>query len=100
VREETKEVAYEVIRRSNAWSRLVEALFPHALRLSIHPQLPTSAKIGFQLVPCENAWGTPWHNVALLGAEGFRLVKRREAEERGATLAYEGKYPYFREAGL
>ena len=101
VRVETKELAYRVIQRSNAWSALVAKRFPRAVRLSIHPQFPGSTKIGFQLVPCVNQWGTPWHNVALLGREGFRLVKRWEAEERGATLALaHGKYPYFREAGL
>jgi pyoverdine/dityrosine biosynthesis protein Dit1 len=100
VREESKHVAYQVIQRSNAWSALVEKLFPHALRLSIHPQAPTSAKIGFQLVPCENMWGTPWHNVALLGASGFRLVKRKQALDAGATLAFaRGKYAFYREAG-
>ena len=101
VREESKQVAYQVIQRSNAWSSLVEKLFPHALRLSIHPQAPDSAKIGFQLVPCESVWGTPWHNVALLGASGFRLVKRKDALDAGATLAYaRGKYAFYREAGL
>jgi pyoverdine/dityrosine biosynthesis protein Dit1 len=101
IREESKEIAYRVIQRSNAWSSLVENLFPSALRLSIHPQLSTSPKIGFRLVDCENAWGTPWHNVALLGRNGFRLVKRKEAEDKGATLAhFGGKYAYFREPNL
>ncbi|MGZ3740061.1 MAG: L-tyrosine/L-tryptophan isonitrile synthase family protein [Bdellovibrionota bacterium] len=98
VREESKEIAYQVIQRSNAWSSLVEKLFPKAVRLSIHPQFAPSAKIGFQLVSCENAWGTPWHNVALLTAEGFRLVKRKDAECQGATLALaRGKYAFYKE---
>ena len=101
VREESKELAYHVIQRSNAWSALVERSFPQALRLSIHPQFSAAPKIGFQLVNCENIWGTPWHNVALLGQSGFRLVKRKEAEALGAQRALaHGKYVYFREAGL
>lgn len=96
VREESKDVALRVIQRSNAWSALVEEFFPEALRLSIHPQAPSTAKIGFQLVSCGNRWGTPWHNVALNGPEGFRLVKRKEAEEAGAELAFiKGKYSYY-----
>lgn len=101
VREESKDVAYEVIQRSNAWSTLVEKTFPDAVRLSIHPQLAGSAKLGFRLVNSDNSWSTPWHNVALLSADGFRLVKRREATTAGATLALaRGKYPFYREAGL
>ena len=100
VREETKTLAYQVIQRSNAWSALVEEQFPEAVRLSIHPQFPDSPKLGFQLVDCQNAWGTPWHNVALEERPGFfRLVKRAEAESRGATLALaHGKYAFFRVA--
>lgn len=101
LREESKQVAYEVIQRSNAWSLLVESLFPHALRLSIHPQLASSTKIGVRLVDGENIWGTPWHNVAVLGAGGFRLMKKAQAEALGATLAYaRGKYPYYKELEL
>ncbi|MFM9965606.1 MAG: L-tyrosine/L-tryptophan isonitrile synthase family protein [Planctomycetaceae bacterium] len=36
----------QVIRRSNAWSRLISNYFPDALRLSIHPQAAHSEKIG------------------------------------------------------
>jgi len=101
VREESKEIAYRVIQRSNAWSALVENLFPKAVRLSIHPQFAPSKKIGFQLVSCDNAWGTPWHNVALLTAGGFRLVKRKEAEDQGATVALaRGKYAFYKELSV
>lgn len=97
VREEAKEVAYGVVQRSNSWSRLVEEFFPAAVRLSIHPQFGPSEKIGFQLVPCANAWGTPWHNVALEDAAGIRLVKRKEAEQLGARLSLgPGGYLLFR----
>lgn len=101
LREEGKGVAYEVIQRSNAWSGLVESLFPEAVRLSIHPQFSASSKLGFRLVDCENIWGTPWHNVACLGKNGFRLIKRKEAEALGAVLSFEqGKYAFFREVGV
>jgi pyoverdine/dityrosine biosynthesis protein Dit1/AcrR family transcriptional regulator len=85
-RKRTREPAYEVIRRSNAWSRLVRHYFPDALRLSIHPQSPHSEKIGILLAPSEDAWLTPWHGVALLKEDQFVLTRREEAENLGASL--------------
>ncbi len=80
------ELAHEVIRRSNAWSRLVADCFPDALRLSIHPQGPHSEKIGILLGKSDDAWLTPWHGVVVLSDRQFELVKRRDAEDRGACL--------------
>lgn len=98
VREESKQVAYQVIQRSNSWSNLVEKTFPDAVRLSIHPQCATSAKIGFQLVDCHDRWSTPWHGVAYHDHTGFRLMKRKEAEALDAVVIYAyDKYPYFQQ---
>lgn len=82
----TKVIAYRVIQRSNAWSRFVESRFAHSLRLSIHPQRSDSRKIGIALVPCEDVWGTPWHNVVVFYNGKPRLLKRRQAEALGAEL--------------
>lgn len=96
VREESKTLAYEVIQRSQAWSRLVEERFPTATRLSIHPQIRGSRKIPVQLVPSPDPWATPWHNVALRDQNGYRLAKRSVAESLGARVAIAGgKYPYY-----
>lgn len=89
-----KDLAYAVIQRSNAWSRLVEARFPEAVRLSIHPQPAHSRKIGVRLVDSPNNWRTPWHSAVLFDGRQYRLVRRKEAEEGMAVLAG-GKYPYF-----
>ncbi len=78
--------AIELLRRSRAWGRLVAFQFPDAVRLSIHPQPALSDKLGVHLVPTADAWLTPWHGVALLGEDGFELVKRRDAEECQARL--------------
>ncbi|MCB9797113.1 MAG: L-tyrosine/L-tryptophan isonitrile synthase family protein [Alphaproteobacteria bacterium] len=86
IRKECKERAYEVIQRSNAFSRLIAECFPDALRLSIHPQSPHSAKIGVLLGEAESTWITPWHGVAMHTPEGWRLVKRARAEALGAAL--------------
>jgi pyoverdine/dityrosine biosynthesis protein Dit1 len=96
-RKHTRELAYEVVRRSDAWGRLVATAFPRALRLSIHPQPDVSEKIGVHLLPTEDAWLTPWHGVAVLQGERFRLMKRREAEAAGAVVVEEDGRPMYME---
>lgn len=86
LRNECKERALRVIQRSEAWGRLIQECFPTALRLSIHPQPAHSEKIGVLLGEAEDAWLTPWHGVALRTGEGFRLVRRHEAEALGARV--------------
>lgn len=85
VQKESRVKAYEVIRRSNAWSKLIFEHFPEAVRLSIHPQTCGSKKLGIRLIGNES-WMTPWHGVAVEGEKGFVLLKRSEAEALGAKL--------------
>jgi pyoverdine/dityrosine biosynthesis protein Dit1 len=84
LRKEAKERAYQVIRRSDAWGRLLAECFPTALRLSIHPHGPHSDKIGILLGDADDAWLTPWHSVAVRLPGGFQLMPRQKAEELGA----------------
>jgi pyoverdine/dityrosine biosynthesis protein Dit1/AcrR family transcriptional regulator len=93
VKEESKAVAYEVIQRSNAWTRLLAQEFPHALRLSIHPQHPHSDKIGLRITRAADDWLTPWHGVVLLRDNDYVLLKRYQAEELGATLVEKDGQP-------
>lgn len=88
IQKESKLKAYELIRRSHAWSALIEEYFPHAVRLSIHPQMCGSRKLGVRLIGAED-WMTPWHGVALETVHGFVLVKRHEAEKLGARLVHD-----------
>lgn len=90
-------LAYEVVRRSEAWGRLVAAAFPDALRLSIHPQPDVSEKIGVHLIETDDAWLTPWHGVALRENDRFRLVRRADAEASGAVLVEEDGAPSYME---
>jgi pyoverdine/dityrosine biosynthesis protein Dit1 len=85
VQKDAKARAYEVIRRSNAWSKLLFEYFPEAVRLSIHPQTCGSKKLGIRLIGNES-WMTPWHGVAVEGKNGYTLLKRSEAEALGAKL--------------
>lgn len=87
--------AYVVIQRSRAWSALIAKHFPHALRLSIHPQSCGTAKMGIRLIDAEN-WMTPWHGVALAIGPRFILIKRAQAEALGARLVYrEGRASHY-----
>lgn len=96
LREKAKGLAYEVILRSNAWSRLVEREFPQALRLSIHPQPSSSVKIGIRLLPSNDAWRTPWHSVAVFDGKDFFLAPRAHVEAAGGMLTYaHNRYPYY-----
>lgn len=85
IQKESKMKSLEVIQRSNAWSELISNRFPEAVRLSIHPQSCGSQKLGIRLIANES-WMTPWHGVALKTDNGFKLVKRKEAEGLGAEL--------------
>ncbi|GIG61883.1 paerucumarin biosynthesis protein PvcA [Longispora fulva] len=93
LRDAAKDVAYGVIARSNAWSRIVESAFPGAVRLSIHPQPVHSPKIGLHLVPTRDAWLTPWHGTALHDGNGLALVKRAEAESLAAQMVWRHNRP-------
>ena len=97
VREECKTRTYEVVRRSDAWGRLVADCFSASLRFSIHPQPAHSEKIGILLAESQDVWLTPWHSVALEENGKFRLIKRREAEELGASVVVKNGQAYFME---
>jgi pyoverdine/dityrosine biosynthesis protein Dit1 len=88
-RKETRSRAYEIVRRSDAWSRLLADLFPRALRFSIHPQPDVSEKIGVHLLATDDEWLTPWHGTAVLAGDRFTLMRRSDAEERGAKTVTE-----------
>lgn len=90
----TRALAYEVVRRSEAWGRLVAAAFPTALRLSIHPQPDVSSKIGVALGASDDPWLTPWHAALLVGSVGASLVHRRVAEEAGARIVSSRGRPF------
>jgi len=87
IQKECRQRAYEVIRRSNAWSELLADHFSSAVRLSIHPQTCGAKKLGIRLMDDEG-WMTPWHGVAVNTGEGFILVKRSQAEQMGAHLVH------------
>lgn len=93
---DSRQRAIEVIRRSRAWSGLLDQAYPRALRLSIHPQAPDSPKFGIHLSDCTDTWLTPWHAVAVEDDGHFRLMKREEAERAGGRLTHvDGRPSHF-----
>lgn len=96
IQKESRFKAYEVIRRSNAWSALIAERFPKAVRLSIHPQTCGSKKLGIRLVGNES-WMTPWHGVAVKSNQGYILLRRSEAEALDAKLicSSDGRHSHY-----
>ncbi|WP_394834849.1 isocyanide synthase family protein [Pendulispora rubella] len=97
---ECRRRAYEVIRRSQAWGRLLEVHFPQSVRLSIHPQTCGSEKLGIHMMETADSWLTPWHGVAVDMGGHFVLLKRAEAEALGArVVAHEGRASHYELTG-
>lgn len=95
IQKECRVRAYTVIQRSKAWGDWVEARFPHAVRLSIHPQTCGAKKLGIRLIEPDH-WLTPWHGVAVDVGGRFMLLKRSRAEDLGAQLVYlEGRPSHY-----
>lgn len=95
IQKECRNRAYVVIQRSKAWGDWVEARFPHAVRLSIHPQTCGAKKLGIRLIEPDH-WLTPWHGVAVQVGERFMLLKRSQAEKIGALLIHsEGRPSHY-----
>lgn len=88
-----RQMAYRVIQRSNAWTRLLQKCRDYTIRLSIHPQPKVSEKIGVFLVESEDVWRTPWHSVAVRNNDMVRLVPRATAEEEGLSLVFRNGLP-------
>lgn len=97
LQKESRQKAYDVMRRSGAWTALIAKRFPAAVRLSIHPQACGAGKLGIRLLG-DDSWMTPWHGVAVDTGERFELMKRWEAERLGATLVQDpvGRPSHFR----
>src|SRR5919197_960624 len=90
-----RNAAYHLLQRSDAWSNLIAERFPHAVRLSIHPQPCGSAKLGIHMMDTtDDNWLTPWHATAVeLGDDRWVLMKREEAEALDAELVHIGGQP-------
>lgn len=96
-----KENTYELMRRSDAWSELLNHYFKDDLRLSIHPYQLGHEKFGIKLVSSSNKWATPWHNVTVKIKDRFELMHLQDALKLHALpKMMKDKYAYFEIASL
>jgi len=106
-------VAFEMIKRNDAYSNLVELLFPFHLRLSIHAHTNSGPKFGIKLISpteckiikaldsCDEPSfedllhiPTPWHNT-IVKVEGHRfcyLTKSRVVMDAEAKGLYKSQW--------
>jgi pyoverdine/dityrosine biosynthesis protein Dit1 len=89
-------LAKDVTRRSDAYSRLIEQRLPGMFRLSIHPRPDWSKKVPVRLVPSPDRWATPWHNAPVYDPERqtTTLMHKADAEEKGYSLEYKDTQPW------
>lgn len=106
-------VAFEMIKRNDAYSNLVELLFPHHMRLSIHAHTNSGPKFGIRLISGEECKiikaldsnaepsfedllhiPTPWHNaiVQIEGDSMYYLTKSKIVTDAIEQGHYKGKW--------
>ena len=101
VAKKVKKSAYELLRRSDAWSELLNEYFQNELRLSIHPYPLGHEKFGIKLVASSNKWATPWHNVVVQIEDRFELMHLKDAQKlKAQTFFHQEKYAYFKVANI
>ncbi|SCW02855.1 LAFE_0F15764g1_1 [Lachancea fermentati] len=106
-------VAFEMIKRNDAYSNLVELIFPHHMRLSIHAHTNFGPKFGIRMISSRDCQvikcldnneeprfedllhiPTPWHNCVLkLEDEGkYFLTKSKVVIDAIESGIYEGHW--------
>ena len=96
INQESKLATYELMRRSDGWSKILATHFPGTLRLSIHPYPLHHEKFGVKLVQSSSKWGTPWHNVVVKMNGNYELMHMQEALKlNGERKLFKEKYVYF-----
>eukprot|EP01096_Ripella_sp_DP13-Kostka_P001247 TRINITY_DN1149_c1_g1_i1.p1 TRINITY_DN1149_c1_g1~~TRINITY_DN1149_c1_g1_i1.p1 ORF type:complete len:496 (+),score=199.44 TRINITY_DN1149_c1_g1_i1:121-1608(+) len=78
--------AKNMLYRNKAFSKLVNDLYPTAVRLSIHAHTNAGPKYGVRLVPDLPFCITPWHNVLVEFANGSKVLMKRETAESIPSL--------------
>ncbi|KAG5916374.1 hypothetical protein E4U42_007686 [Claviceps africana] len=116
LRKKSAKVAFEMMQRNQAYSNLVQILFPHHVRLSIHAHDNAGPKFGIQMlgrdvVPtdvlppngsdsnsCDKLHvPTPWHNciVEIRGDASLYITKSSVAHAALASGQYRGRLHEF-----
>ncbi|SCU83289.1 LAFA_0D02740g1_1 [Lachancea sp. 'fantastica'] len=104
-------VAFEMIKRNDAYSNLVELLFPHHMRFSIHAHTNAGPKFGVKIISrhqCQIVKSldaqeepsfedllhipTPWHNCVIKLHDVYYLAKSKVAIDAITSGHYEGQW--------
>ncbi|CEP62887.1 Dit1p LALA0_S06e06128g [Lachancea lanzarotensis] len=104
-------VAFEMIKRNDAYSNLVELLFPHHLRFSIHAHTNSGPKFGVKIISkhqCKIVKSldaqdepsfedllhipTPWHNCVIKLHDVYYLAKSKVAIDAITSGHYDGQW--------
>lgn len=105
-------IAFNMIRRNDAYSNLVELVFPHHMRLSIHAHTNSGPKFGIKVISSEQCRivksledleepkfedllhiPTPWHNcVVKVDDERYILTKASIVKEALESGSYVGQW--------
>ncbi|SCU85871.1 LAME_0D03312g1_1 [Lachancea meyersii CBS 8951] len=104
-------VAFEMIKRNDAYSNLVELLFPHHMRFSIHAHTNSGPKFGVKIISnhqCKIVKSldaqeepsfedllhipTPWHNCVIKLQNVYYLAKSKVAVDAIESGLYDGHW--------
>jgi len=99
-------IAFEMIKRNDAYSNLVDLVFPHHMRFSIHAHINSGPKYGIKIVPSEICKSiksmnelispdfedflhipTPWHNCVIRYADQKKLFFGRSSIVAEAVMS-------------
>jgi pyoverdine/dityrosine biosynthesis protein Dit1 len=91
-----KKTAKMMMRRSEAFTGAIRALFPHHVRLSMHPSSGAS-KLSIALIPAAEGGfqKSPWHSCVALGLDGQHRCVHAEDVRDTHDLVLKGARPYF-----
>ncbi|KAG8948010.1 hypothetical protein FRC03_000854, partial [Tulasnella sp. 419] len=89
-------IAKDMMRNGTKFSHLVQAAFPHALRLSIHPHNNAGPKLALKVFPYVDIICTPWHNVLCQKADGSTTVGQvSRFDDNNHEIVYKYGRPYY-----
>lgn len=91
-----KKTAKMMMRRSEAFTGAIRALFPHHVRLSMHPSSGAS-KLSVALIPTADGGfqKSPWHSCVAIGLNGQPVCVHSEDVRDTHDLILRNGRPYF-----
>lgn len=96
IKKSAKKLAKEMMRRSEAYTGLINAEFSNSIRISCHPSINDGRKFSWRFVDGINVSASPWHNTLCVYKDGSMTYKKKHlAEEEGLEIVMKGNRPYY-----